>query len=97
MSALQHGLITMPIKQFALLADLAYHVCVLEAEVEGQPHLPAGQEWLRTLAAWLLLKLANGWDEARIAETFAISQATVKNVARRFAEEYARVVRLPRR
>jgi hypothetical protein len=40
----------MPIKQFALLADLAYHVCVLEAEVEGQPHLPAGQEWLRTLA-----------------------------------------------
>jgi hypothetical protein len=37
-SALQHRLIAMPIKQFALLADLAYHVCVLEAEVEGQPH-----------------------------------------------------------
>ncbi len=52
-SALQHRLIAMPIKQFALLADLAYHVCVLEAEVEGQPYPPTGQEWLRTLAAWL--------------------------------------------
>ena len=52
-SALQHRLITMPIKQFALLADLAYYVCVLEAEVEGQPYPPTGQEWLRALAAWL--------------------------------------------
>ena len=52
-AALQHRLITMPIKQFALLADLAYHVCLLEAEVEGQPHLPTGQEWLSALAAWL--------------------------------------------
>jgi hypothetical protein len=52
-AALQHCLITMPIKQFALLADLAYHVCVLEAEVEGQRRPPTGQEWLRALAAWL--------------------------------------------
>ncbi len=52
-TALQHRLITMPIKQFALLADLAYHVCVLDAEVEGQLHPPTGQEWLRALAAWL--------------------------------------------
>lgn len=52
-AALQHRLITMPIKQFALLTDLAYHVCVLEAEVEGQPHVPTGQEWLCALAAWL--------------------------------------------
>jgi hypothetical protein len=34
--------------------------------------------------AWVLLKLADGWDEAKITETFAISPATVKNVARRF-------------
>ena len=53
MAALQHRLIAMPIKQFALLADLAYHICTLEAEVEGQPSPPTGQEWLRTLAAWL--------------------------------------------
>ena len=52
-AALQHRLITMPIKQFALLADLVYHACVLEAEVEGQPRPPIGQEWLRALAAWL--------------------------------------------
>jgi hypothetical protein len=52
-TALQHRLITMPIKQFALLADLAYHVCVLDAEVEEQPRPPIGQEWLRALAAWL--------------------------------------------
>lgn len=52
-AALQHCLITMPIKQFALLADLAYHVCSLEAEVDWQPHPPTGQEWLRALAAWL--------------------------------------------
>ncbi len=52
-AALQHRLIAMPIKQFALLADLAYHICTLEAEVEWQPSPPTGQEWLRTLAAWL--------------------------------------------
>src|SRR5260370_39575876 len=52
-AALQHRLITMPIKQFALLADLAYHVCVLDAEVEGQPCPPTGQEWLRALVVWL--------------------------------------------
>jgi hypothetical protein len=52
-AALQHRLITMPIKQFALVSELAYHVCVLEAEVEGQPCPPSGQEWLRALAVWL--------------------------------------------
>ncbi len=52
-AALQHRLITMPIKQFALLADLAHHVCTLDAEAEGQPRPPTGQEWLRALAAWL--------------------------------------------
>src|SRR5260370_29699550 len=49
-AALQHHLITMPIKQFTLVTELAYHVCVLEAEVEGQPCPPTGQEWLRTFA-----------------------------------------------
>jgi hypothetical protein len=52
-AALQHRLITMPIKQFALLADLIYRVCTLEAEVEGQPRPPTGRKWLRALAAWL--------------------------------------------
>ncbi len=52
-AALQHYLITMPIKQFALVTELAYHVCVLEAEVEGQPCPPIGQEWLRALSVWL--------------------------------------------
>jgi hypothetical protein len=52
-AALQHHLITMPIKQFAFVTELAYHVCVLDAEVEGQPCPPTGQEWLRALAIWL--------------------------------------------
>src|SRR5260370_3210600 len=52
-AALQHRLITMPIKQFVLVAELAYQVCVLDAQVEGQPRPPTGQEWLRSLAAWL--------------------------------------------
>ena len=52
-AALQHHLITMPIKQFAFVTELAYHVCVLDAEVEGQLCPPTGQEWLRALAAWL--------------------------------------------
>jgi hypothetical protein len=30
-------------------------------------------------------KLADGWDEAKVAETFAVTQATVQNVAHRFA------------
>ena len=46
-----------------------------------------GKANARTLTrAWILLKLAEGWDEAKVAETFAVTQATVKNVARRFAE-----------
>lgn len=36
--------------------------------------------------AWILLKLADGWDEARVAETFTVTRATVKNVAQRFVE-----------
>jgi uncharacterized protein YhfF/transposase len=40
-----------------------------------------GKANARTLTrAWVLLKLAGGWDEAKIAETFAISPATVKKL-----------------
>ena len=53
---------------------------------EAQRFVRQGRANARTLTrAWVLLKLADGWDEAKIAETFAISQATVKNVMRRFA------------
>ena len=53
---------------------------------EAQRFVRQGKANARTLTrAWALLKLADGWDEAKIAETFAISQATVKNVADRFA------------
>ena len=54
---------------------------------EAQRFVRQGKANARTLTrAWILLKLAGGWDEAKIAETFAISQATIKNVAHRFAE-----------
>ena len=54
---------------------------------EAQKFVRQGKANARTLTrAWVLLKLADGWDEAKIAETFAISQATVKNVAHRFAD-----------
>ena len=54
---------------------------------EAQKFVRHGKANARTLTrAWTLLKLADGWDEAKIAETFAISSATVKNVASRFAE-----------
>lgn len=54
---------------------------------EVQRFVRQGKANARTLTrAWVLLKLADGWDEAKIAETFAISQATVKNVVQRFAE-----------
>jgi transposase len=54
---------------------------------EAQRFVRQGKANARTLTrAWVLLKLADGWDEAKIAETFAISQATVKNVAHRFAK-----------
>ena len=53
---------------------------------EAQRFVRQGKANARTLTrAWVVLKLADGWDEAKIAETFAISQATVKNVAQRFA------------
>jgi transposase len=59
-----------------------------EAErAEAQKFVRQGKANARTLTrAWVLLKLADGWDEAKIAETFVISRATVKNVAHRFAE-----------
>ncbi|SRR5258708_4029468 len=54
---------------------------------EAQKFVRQGKANARTLTrAWVLLKLADGWDEVKIAETFAISQATVKNVAHRFAD-----------
>src|SRR5215472_11355813 len=54
---------------------------------EAQQFVRQGKANARTLTrAWTLLKLADGWDEARIAETFAISPATVKNVTHRFVE-----------
>jgi transposase len=54
---------------------------------EAQRFVRQGKANARTLTrAWVVLKLADGWDEAKIAETFAISQATVKNVAQRFAK-----------
>ena len=46
-----------------------------------------GKANARTLTrAWILLKLADGWDEGKIAETFAVTWTTVKNVAHRFTE-----------
>src|SRR5215467_605623 len=54
---------------------------------EAQKFVRQGKANARTLTrAWILLKLAEGWDEAKVAETFAVTQATVKNVARRFTE-----------
>ncbi|HEX2911494.1 MAG TPA: helix-turn-helix domain-containing protein [Chloroflexia bacterium] len=37
--------------------------------------------------AHLLLKMAAGWTDARLAETFSVSTRTVKRVRRRFLEE----------
>ncbi len=54
---------------------------------EAHKFVRQGKANARTLTrAWILLKLADGWDEAKVAETFAVTQATVKNVAQRFAE-----------
>jgi transposase len=36
--------------------------------------------------AWIFLKLADGRDEAKVAETFVVTQTTVKNVAHRFVD-----------
>jgi hypothetical protein len=58
-AALQGRLITMPIKEFVLVSELAYQVCTLDAEAEHKPHPPVGQEWLRVLATWL----SNGAQE----------------------------------
>jgi transposase len=55
--------------------------------IEAQKFVRQGKANARTLTrAWILLKLADGWDEAKIAETFVVTQATVKNVAQRFTE-----------
>ncbi len=54
---------------------------------EAQKFVRQGKANARNLTrAWILLKLADGWDEAKVAETFAVTQATVKNVSHRFAE-----------
>jgi transposase len=54
---------------------------------EAQRFVRQGKANARSLTrAWVLLKLADGWDEAKIAETFAISHATITNVTQRFAE-----------
>jgi transposase len=54
---------------------------------EAQKFVRQGKANARTLTrAWILLKLADGWDEAKVAETFAVTQTTVKNVANRFVE-----------
>jgi len=53
LASLQHQLITMPVKQFQLIAELAYQVCVQDAKTDNQPCPPTGHEWLRALAAWL--------------------------------------------
>jgi transposase len=54
---------------------------------EAQKFVRQGKANARTLTrAWILLKLADGWDEAKVAETFAVTQTTVKNVAHRFTE-----------
>lgn len=45
-----------------------------------------GKANARTLTrAWIVLQLADGWDEAKVAETFAVTRATVKHGAHRFA------------
>ncbi len=54
---------------------------------EAQKFVRQDKANARTLTrAWILLKLADGWDEAKIAETFAMTPTTVKNVAHRFME-----------
>jgi hypothetical protein len=83
-AALQHRLITMPIKQFALLADLAYHVCMLEAEVEGQPRPPTGQEWLCALAAWLSSGAREPFhNQSRRNETYPLSPVAQSQLTRK--------------
>ena len=54
---------------------------------EAQKFVRQGKVNARTLTrAWILLKLADGWDEAKVAKSFAVTQTTVKNVAHRFVE-----------
>ncbi len=78
-AALQHHLITMPIKQFALVTALAYHVCALDAEVEGQPCPPTGQEWLRALAVWL----GTGAQEPFHSQLWRNMQGQLNSITRR--------------
>ena len=54
---------------------------------EAHRFVRQGKANARTLTrAWILLKLADGWDEGKIAETFVVTKAPVKNVAERVAE-----------
>jgi transposase len=53
----------------------------------AQKFVRQGKANARTVTrAWILLKLADGWDEAKVAETFAVTRTTAKHVAHRFAE-----------
>lgn len=55
------------------------------AEVEG--FIRRGKANARNVTrAHLLLKSAEGWSIARLAETFGVSEATVSNVRRRYRE-----------
>jgi transposase len=55
------------------------------SEVEG--FIRRGKANARTLTrAHILLKDAEGWSIARLAQTFEVSEATVSNVRRRFRE-----------
>src|SRR5260370_4347993 len=52
-AALPHHLITMPLKQFAFVTELAYHVSPLAAKVKVQPSPPAVHASLRALPSCL--------------------------------------------
>ena len=51
---------------------------------EAPQFVRQGKANARTLTrAWIVLQLADGWDEAKVAETFAVTRATVKHGAHR--------------
>ena len=60
---------------------------LFRSRTEAHKFVRQGKANARTLTrAWILLKLADGWGEAKIAETFAVTPATVRNVAQRFVK-----------
>ncbi|MBE3559314.1 MAG: hypothetical protein IMW89_08820 [Ktedonobacteraceae bacterium] len=73
-AALQQRLITLPIKQFDLITELAFQVCRRDAQDESQPGPPTGQQWFRTLTAWL----NNGAREPLHKEIWEIWQREVQ-------------------